>query len=157
MIGLRELTLDDAEAIRRVYGPESVKFLGRAPMDAVEVRSYLADALVSAARSPRTLHTLGLTVDYDLLGVVKLRLERPVAAVSYILRADAWGRGHATEGLRRIVALGVGELGLAEIRARHHVDNPASGRVLLRAGFTRTGARAGFMDYVIRPPSPPAR
>ncbi|WP_405003244.1 GNAT family N-acetyltransferase [Kitasatospora purpeofusca] len=156
MIGLRELTLDDAEAVRRVYGPESVGFLDREPMDTVEARKYVADALSSAAHNPRTLHTLGLTVDDDLLGVVKLHLDRPVAAVSYILRADSWGRGYATEGVRIALGLGLGRLGLPEIRAKHRPDNVASGRVLLRAGFTRTGVRAGVMDYVIRPPSPPA-
>ncbi|MBV2155060.1 GNAT family N-acetyltransferase [Kitasatospora sp. SUK 42] len=142
----------DAEALLRIYSAKSTKYLGRAPMDAAEARSYVRDAAASAVQSPRTLYLLGLDVDGDLLGIVKLHRDRPVAAISYILRADAWGRGYATEGVRKIFALAFGRLGLPEVRAKHHQDNPASGRVLRKAGFVPTGEHAGFMTYAIRIP-----
>ncbi|MFJ3218113.1 GNAT family N-acetyltransferase [Kitasatospora sp. NPDC086801] len=100
----------------------------------------------------RSAYVLGLDLDGDLLGITKLHLDRPVAALSYILRADVWGKGHATEAVRRILALGFGRLGLTEIHAKHHPDNPASGRVLLKAGFVPTGEHAGFNTYTLRPP-----
>ncbi|WP_327673524.1 GNAT family N-acetyltransferase [Kitasatospora sp. NBC_00458] len=128
MIELRKLAPDDAEA-----------------------RYYTRDAAASARQDPRTPYMLGLVGDGDLLGVVKLHRDRPIATISYILRADAWGRGHATEGVRRILALGIGHLGLPKIHARHHPDNPASGRVLLKAGFVLTGV-SEFMTYAFRPP-----
>ncbi|MFG2911302.1 GNAT family N-acetyltransferase [Kitasatospora sp. NPDC048298] len=152
MIELRELGPGDAGALLRIYSAESTRYLGRAPMDADEARHRVRDVAAAAAQSPRALYVLGLAVDGDLLGVVKLHRDRPVAAVSYILRADAWGRGYATEGVRRIVALAFGHLGLPQVRARHRADNPASGRVLLKAGFVPTGERGGFMTYSIRPP-----
>ncbi|MFD0400124.1 GNAT family N-acetyltransferase [Kitasatospora sp. NPDC127121] len=155
MIELRELTPGDAGAVQRIYGPEPVKFLGRSPLDAADARRYVAHAITSAQRTPRLLHTLGLTVNDDLLGVVKLHLDRAAAALSYILRADAWGRGYATEGVRKALALGLGHLRLPEIHARHHPANPASGRVLLKAGFTPTGEHAGFLTYAIRPAGRP--
>ncbi|MGA5823641.1 GNAT family N-acetyltransferase [Kitasatospora sp. NPDC094028] len=152
MIELRELAPGDAEAVLRIYSAESTKHLGRAPMDAGEARYYARSAAASAAQSPRTLYVLGLVVDGDLVGVLKLHLDRPVAAISYILRADAWGRGYATEGVRKILALAFGHLGLPEVRAKHHPDNPASGRVLAKAGFTPTGTLTGLHTYAIRPP-----
>ncbi|MEV7783586.1 GNAT family N-acetyltransferase [Kitasatospora sp. NPDC088351] len=152
MIELRELAPGDAGALLRIYSVEATKHLGRAAMDATEARHYARHAAASAAQSPRTLYMFGLVVDGDLLGVVKLHLDRPVAAVSYILRADAWGRGHATEGVRKILALAFGHLGLPEVHAKHHPDNPASGRVLRKAGFVPTGEHAGFTTYAIRPP-----
>ncbi|MGW2542795.1 GNAT family N-acetyltransferase [Kitasatospora sp. NPDC001574] len=152
MIALRELIPGDADAVRLVYGPESVRFLGRGPMNTSEAREYVAGALTAAERRPRGLYTLGLTEDGDLLGIVKLHLDRPTATISYILRADAWGRGHATEGVRRILALGLGHLGLPEIHAKHRPDNLASGRVLRKAGFAPTGGHAEFATYAIRPP-----
>ncbi|MFD7829878.1 GNAT family N-acetyltransferase [Kitasatospora sp. NPDC059803] len=152
MIVLRELTRNDATALQRIYSPESTRFLQRGPMDAAEARSAARDAVASAAQSPRTLYTLGLDFDGDLLGIIKLLLDRPVATLGYILRADTWGKGHATEAVLRILALGFGHLGLPEIHAKHHPDNPASGRVLLKAGFVPTGEHAGFTTYAIRPP-----
>ncbi len=149
MIELRELAHGDAGAVGRIYGPESVRFLDRGPMGAHEAREYVAGALASAEGRPRVKYTLGLAVDGDLLGVVKLHSDGSVAAVSYVLRADTWGRGHATEGVRRVLALGIDRFGAAAIRARHHPDNPASGRVLHRAGFVPTGVEAGFATYAL--------
>ncbi|MFF2117106.1 GNAT family N-acetyltransferase [Kitasatospora sp. NPDC058184] len=164
MIDLRELGPGDEESLLRIYSAESTQYLGRAPMDADEARYRLRDIMAAAAQSPRTLYVLGLAVDGDLLGIVKLHHDRPLAAVSYILRADAWGRGYATEGVRRLLALAFDHLGLPEVRAKHSPDNPASGRVLRKAGFALTGERNGFMTYAIRvpaqtgrPSAPPAR
>ncbi|MET8542947.1 GNAT family N-acetyltransferase [Kitasatospora sp. NPDC004799] len=154
MIELRELGTGDAEALLRIYSAESTRYLGRAPMNADEARYRSRDIVVAAARWPRTRYVLGLVVDGDLLGVVKLHCDRPVAAVSYILRADAWGRGYATEGVRKILDLAFGRLGLPMVRAKHHVDNPASGRVLLKAGFTPTGEHNGFITYAAQADQP---
>ncbi|MFB8198908.1 GNAT family N-acetyltransferase [Kitasatospora purpeofusca] len=149
MIELRELGHGDAGAVECIYGPASVRFLGRGPMDAHEAREYVASAVASAEGRPRLGYSLGLVVDGDLLGVVKLRLNGPVAAVSFVLRANAWGRGYATEGVCRILTLGIDRFGAAAIRARHHPDNPASGRVLRRAGFVPTDVEAGFVTYAL--------
>ncbi|MFE7593018.1 GNAT family N-acetyltransferase [Kitasatospora sp. NPDC057512] len=150
MIELRELGPGDEEALLRIYSAESTRHLGRAPMDADEARYRLRDIMAAAAQSPRTLYVLGLAVDGHLLGVVKLHHDRPVAAVSYILRADTWGRGYATKGVRGLLALAFGHLGLPEVRAKHRTDNPASGRVLRKTGFIPTGERAGFKTYALR-------
>lgn len=90
---------------------------------------------------------LGLVSDGDLLGVVKLRLDRPPAVIGYILRTDSWGHGYATQGVRRILTLAFGRLRLPEVHATHHPDNHASGRVLRKAGFVPTGEERGFMTY----------
>ncbi|MFE2723539.1 GNAT family N-acetyltransferase [Kitasatospora sp. NPDC059327] len=155
MIGLRELTSDDAVALQDIYGPESIGFLGRGPMGPAEAGSYAREAMAAADQLPRTVYTVGLARKGDLLGIVKLRLDRPAATVSYILRADAWGRGYATEGVRGILALGFDRLGLPVVHAKHHPDNPASGRVLTKAGFTPTGRVSGFETYLARPRQPP--
>ncbi|MFE7189275.1 GNAT family N-acetyltransferase [Kitasatospora sp. NPDC057595] len=151
MIELRELVPGDAEALLRIYSAEATRYLGRAPMDAAEARYYAQSAAAHAAQNPRTLYMLGLTVDGDLVGIVKLHCDRPAATISYILRPDAWGRGYATEGVHKILALAFGRLGLPEVHAKHHPDNPASGRVLLKAGFVPAGEHTGCPTYVVRP------
>ncbi|MFJ6771591.1 GNAT family N-acetyltransferase [Kitasatospora sp. NPDC091257] len=156
MIELRELGPGDDGALLRIYSAESTRYLGRAPMDADEARHCLRDIVAAAEQLPRTLYVLGLVVDDDLLGVVKLHRDRPVAAVSYILRADTWGRGYATEGVRRILDIAFGHLALPKVRAKHRTDNPASGRVLLKTGFIPTGEHNGFIFYAIHAPGRPA-
>lgn len=68
---------------------------------------------------------------------------RPSGAVElgyWIARAD-WNRGFATEAGRAMVEIAA-TLRLARLEAAHFVDNPASGRVLEKLGFTATGLSA---------------
>ena len=54
--------------------------------------------------------------------------------------APAWqGRGFATEAVRGVVAI-ARAIGTPRLEAGHFLDNPASGRVLRKAGFVPTGA-----------------
>ena len=68
---------------------------------------------------------------------------RPSGSVElgyWIARAD-WNRGFATEAGRAMVEIAA-TLKLARLEAAHFVDNPASGRVLEKLGFTATGISA---------------
>ena len=55
----------------------------------------------------------------------------------WIARAH-WGRGYATEAARGVLQI-ARMLGHRRIVAAHYLDNPASGRVLRKAGFRPTG------------------
>ena len=63
--------------------------------------------------------------------------------VGYWISRDEWGRGYATEALRRLVAFAFDEVGLHRVQAHHFVENPASGRVMARAGMRAEGTRRG--------------
>jgi RimJ/RimL family protein N-acetyltransferase len=58
--------------------------------------------------------------------------------IGYWLRRDAWGRGYATEAARGVVEV-ARMLGHRRVSAGHFADNPASGRVLRKAGLKPTG------------------
>lgn len=61
------------------------------------------------------------------------------AILGYMLGKPAWGQGLATEAVRAMCRHGFAAMGLARIEAEHYADNPASGRVLEKAGFRRLG------------------
>jgi RimJ/RimL family protein N-acetyltransferase len=72
-----------------------------------------------------------------LVGVVAAHKRGPVGfEVGYWYGRPHWGLGYATEAL--IAFLGEARH-LGELHAGHFVDNPASGRVLSKAGFVYTG------------------
>ena len=61
-----------------------------------------------------------------------------------------------TEALRAVVALGFDTLRLHRIEAQHETDNPASGRVMEKAGMVREGVlrqrlknKGRFVDVVL--------
>ncbi|CAL4936427.1 unnamed protein product [Urochloa decumbens] len=84
---------------------------------------------------------------------------RPVGAVSvsptgdpcrfelgYVLARAHWGKGVATAAVKRTVAAVFGEVeGLQRVEALVDVANPASQRVLEKAGFTREAVLRKYM------------
>ncbi|MEU2654447.1 GNAT family N-acetyltransferase [Streptomyces sp. NPDC007325] len=151
--GLRPLTADDATAVRRVYSGAAVAFLGRAGMGGQEAVEYVARVREWATADPVVQYVLGVEVDGDLVGVVKLgRRSGGHGRVSYVLREDRWRSGHATSAVRLLVSFAFGAGGFTSLGARHHPDNGASGRVLEKAGFTRVGWCGGMVEYRLAAP-----
>lgn len=64
--------------------------------------------------------------------------------LGYWIACDHWGRGYATEAARGVLAVAQA-IGHRRIVASHFLDNPASGKVLVKAGFRATGEiRPGY-------------
>lgn len=126
--------------MRRVHttGPATDVWFGA--MTGVQALVY-----IRAAVSSPVLLVRGIEVDGDLLGIVRLGLDADgdTGRLSHIVRGDARGNGYATAAVRRFLA---GALP-ARVLAVHREAEPVSGRVLARAGFTRTCARAGLLHH----------
>jgi len=88
------------------------------------------------------------------VGAISLRkLEPGNFELGYWLAPARWGQGLATEAARAMVVYGFEKLGAEALNSGHFVDNPASGRVLEKAGFAANGiarqwseARRDFVD-----------
>ncbi|MFZ0854475.1 MAG: GNAT family N-acetyltransferase, partial [Hyphomicrobiaceae bacterium] len=48
----------------------------------------------------------------------------------------AWGRGYAFEAAHAVTRFALEDVGLTLLKAGHADDNPASGRILTKLGFT---------------------
>jgi len=76
----------------------------------------------------------------ELIGGIGFGL-RPTGETEFgywLVRAH-WGRGYATEAGRALLAAARHGLRVSRLDAGHFLDNPASGRVLEKLGFTPTG------------------
>jgi len=71
-----------------------------------------------------------------VIGGVGVHPGEEASEVGYWIGRPFWGEGFATEALRGLVAEAKH---LGDLEAGHFVDNPASGRVLEKAGFVYTG------------------
>lgn len=87
---------------------------------------------------PRFLITQPGATGARMLGCVGLSEIEGEASLGYWIARDDWGQGYASEAVRAILSL-ARSIGHKRIVATHFVDNPASGRVLEKAGFARTG------------------
>ena len=67
--------------------------------------------------------------------------------VSYWMRPGARGKGLATRACRAVSEFAFAELGLFRLELAHRLDNPASCRVALGAGFQREGVERARLLY----------
>ena len=65
------------------------------------------------------------------------------AEVGYSLARAQWNKGLMSEALEAVLEEGFMDLGLHRIEAQHEVDNPASGRVMVKCGMLYEGCVRG--------------
>lgn len=138
---LRPAWPEDWEAIYAGIADEAVVMnLARAPWPYTpdDAQAFAARG-VANGRFPTFLVTLPGT---GVIGGAGIHDHDPDAAeIGYWIARAHWGRGYAPEAARALLSI-ARALGHCRIAAGHFVDNPASGRVLRKAGFRPTGAAA---------------
>ena len=137
---LRPGWAEDAPALAKAIADETiVRNLANAPWPYGLAE---AEAFLSAPKDP-VLPNLLLFARTDaapvLVGSCGL-IRKPSGAVElgYWIARDHWGRGYATEAGRQMIEI-ARTIGLRRLDASYFSDNPASGRVLEKLGFTPTG------------------
>lgn len=137
---LRPPRADDADAIfaRFAGDPGVTHYVGWPRHRSVEdTRDFLAFSEASWRQWPAGPYLIHSRGDGELLGSTGLAFERQDEAMTgYVLAADSWGRGYATEALGAMVDLSR-NLGLRRIYALCHPEHRASARVLEKCDFTR--------------------
>ena len=73
------------------------------------------------------------------IAVVKLIEEIDAAEIGYCLSRSLWGKGVMTEAVKAVMNYLFSEAGLNRVSAAHDVRNPASGRVMEKAGMKLEG------------------
>ena len=138
---LRPGWVEDAPALTAAFAREDVVLkLATAPWPYTvsDAETYLgrnrtvgeADMLIfqRTMGAPRLIGGIGLA---DRDGDLEL---------GYWIVPSHWGLGFATEAGHAVIAMARDTLRLDRIVSGHFTDNPASGRVLGKLGFTQTGS-----------------
>jgi RimJ/RimL family protein N-acetyltransferase len=126
--------LDGDPEIRRMVDPLGIII----PVDRGERRTYEWERFVS----PGGFYATRERVGNAFVGWFQLEeaLDRDgEAELGYRLRRTVWGLGYATEGATALVAHALDALGFRRVFGHALNDNPASIRVLEKAGLTPAG------------------
>lgn len=102
----------------------------------------LAGTLERAQQDPRTEYYLAITLPADdhVIGGIRIGLAGVQAGkLGYVIHADHWGHGYATDAARTMITFGFRDLGLHRISAAIGPDNAASITVVERLGFQHEG------------------
>lgn len=144
---LRQPTDDDAPAIVEVSAPLEVvrgTLTLPHPYTLDDARVYLERVQRNAQTGPTTSFAITLREPpCPLIGLIGLHYDplHEHAELGYILHMGHWGRGYISEAIPEMLRYGFDVLKLQRIHAGWYSDNPASGRVLEKAGFVREGLR----------------
>jgi len=117
-----------------------VSMLARAPWPYSEddARKFCADA--QAGKENRFVITLPGRAGASVIGMIGFGPQDTGGRqeLGYWIGTDWQGRGFATEAVHGVTQVAEA-LGVEVLEAGHYLDNPASGKVLRKAGFTPTG------------------
>lgn len=146
---LRPFAAEDASAVQRLAGAfEVADTTLNIPHPYLDGMAEEWIGTHAGAWAKRETATYAVTTDADgLVGAIGLRLEpaHRRAELGYWIGVPFWGRGYATEAARAIIRFGFESLALDRIYAVHLARNPASGRVMARAGMTPEGVSRRHM------------
>jgi RimJ/RimL family protein N-acetyltransferase len=138
---LRRFRLEDAPEVQRLAGAREVA------AGTMEIpHPYpdgAAEAWISRTESDSRTFAVERREDGALVGAIGLRIEpeHDRGELGYWVGVPYWGRGYATDAARAVVRYGFEVEGLNRIYAFHFSNNPASGRVLEKAGMRHEGVR----------------
>ena len=152
-IAIREVEPSDLTAFyEHQLDPEAIRmaaFIGKDRKDRVVFDAHWNKILRSPENTTRTI-----TADGRVLGYVACYPDEGHLEVTYWLGREFWGRGLATEALKRMLQL----VRDRPIFARAAADNVGSIRVLQKCGFEIIGNDKGFAlgrgeeteEYILR-------
>lgn len=140
---LRRFQQDDAQAMFDNWcsDPEVARYVTWDAHQDIEVtKAILADWIDSYKRH-NTYHW-GITKNGVLIGDIAVVVRSPRAnscEIGYCLSRAYWNLGIMTEALVRVMRFLFDEVGFQRIIIKHEAGNPASGRVMQKAGLQKEG------------------
>ena len=139
---LRVPTVHDLDAIVPAFADPETREAGNLPAFRRDELLASLPHLPALAASGRLLPLVAVeAATREIVGggtLHHLDAERGIVEIGYWVLAHARRRGFATR-VARLLAEHAFSLGVERVAAYVNLDNPASGRVLERAGFTREG------------------
>jgi ribosomal-protein-alanine N-acetyltransferase len=141
---LRPLGPDDAADVQRLAGDAAVASTTRNiphPYPDGAAEAFTAHTREQAKRGLQYTFAMVERASAQLVGCVGLRLDPSDrrAELGYWIGVPHWGRGFATEGARAALGFAFGLLGLNRVFAEALTRNPASARVMQKAGLRYEG------------------
>ena len=111
------------------------------PYVLADATAFLQHVNKAWAEKSRYPFAITLKESDEFMGIIGLGIHHGNnwGEAGYWIGKSYWGRGYMTEALKRIIQFGFEDLELNRIQASHFTDNPASGRVMEKAGMQFEG------------------
>lgn len=144
---LRRPRLDDASHIAAFMSERDLPWnLGRAPYPyRLEHAEGWLPRIIAASQAGEEHAFMITQARTGLIGCCGLTRSGEAWELGYWLGKPHWGQGYVTEAAGALLDWAGEALGTSAFISGHIADNPASGRVLGKLGFTRAGEISMFV------------
>lgn len=159
---LRDLCSGDLHALLAISGDENVQRMmeGYLPANESDLGEWLAGTIQHNEQQPRLSHNCAIVLKDtgQVIGWIGFGVPEEPAQGSfdfgYAMNQAFENRGYMTEAVRAMLAYCFDTLGAESVSAYHMDFNPASGRVMQKAGMQRYDAAmkdhaSGEVHYII--------
>ncbi|MCP4751410.1 MAG: GNAT family N-acetyltransferase [Proteobacteria bacterium] len=139
---LRRPRLDDAEAIFTEYAQDAevTRFLNWSPHQDVETtRDFLIRCGDEWQKNSSFPYAICLKEADSPIGMIHLHRDGFKIEFGYVMARRCWGSGYMTEALSHFVDWALEQSGIFRVWAFCDHRNPASGKVMEKAGMTYEG------------------
>ena len=141
---LRPFELGDAPEVQRLAGEFAIADTTLNiphPYEDGMAEDWISTHAPSFEQGEHAAFAITLRTDGQLIGAISLVIERRFdkAELGYWIGKPFWSKGFCTEASVALLSYGFDAMGLNRIGARYLARNPASGRVMEKAGMQREG------------------
>ena len=142
---LRKVTMDDVHSIFNNWAkdPENVKYVTWQAHKSIEETKKIVSSWISEYENLNCYRwMITLKETNEVIGgidVVMLFESFECCEIGYILSKKYWNKGIMTEAFHEVLKYLFKKVGFHRIQAKHHVANPASGRVMEKNGLKYEG------------------
>ena len=128
--------------------PEVTRFMLWRPHDSFETtKEYIAAQMLRNRTGAELSWVIAPSGTEEAIGMVSLVPDGHRAEIGYVLMRSRWGQGITTAAVRLVIDWAFSATSLQRIYATCAVANPASARVMAKAGMQREGILRGWHRF----------
>lgn len=145
---LRPLTKDDAPAMFKnwTWDERVSRYCRWFPHETLSQTEDLLQIYLEQAENGFD-YRWGIEKDGELMGIIDVvETQDDCATIGYVIGHEFWNKGYMSESLSAVIEY-LFSCGFSTIKAEHHIDNPASGRVMEKCGMRYVGNRTGIRKF----------
>ncbi len=141
---LRRFKPDDAQSVYENYGSDPLvnRFISFAPCAELSSAKDFILMHTNQYENNPAFYGWAITLENEVIGSIGLFNvddDADQAELGYSVGSRWWGRGYATEAAKAVLTYAFETIGFHRIYASHHIENSASGHVLLKSGMQYEG------------------
>lgn len=141
---LRKFTSDDIEGMYNNWATDSetVKYVTWDVHESIDVTKEVVNAWIKSYDEGAFNWVVEVKDTHEIIGnidLVHINERSKTAEIGYCYGSKYWGKGYGTEALKLVINYLFNEEDFHLLEARHMSRNPASGKVMEKAGMKMDG------------------